>query len=205
MGIAVACGCVCSAWVASSALAAAETVVEGSIRDPNRWLLQGLMDEGVPWPGKLDAVGRRMVQICAYAQDQLVQCVHPQEDASFQLAVQNAIDRVTVQVPAGGVFISRLGRWLPGDSVAIDLAGDDIFALEGVVLKPSGSPHAFQHVKAYADNGAMVADTYSRKAGNFVIRTNVSIARIEVLTGERAVIKEGPWHAAARLRIVAGH
>jgi hypothetical protein len=166
--------------------------VTGTIIDPQRILLQGVTDEGVRWSGKLDRVGRQVVDIAAYSGSDKLVSVHPDENSGFTITANAVVSHVTLEVGGGGLYIREDGPWQRDATVDFDLA-NGVFAVDGYVRNVDGTPMKREMVSAYDNAREKFIFAYTNSRGYFRFWSNRTIASLETSADGLRIVEKGPW------------
>lgn len=173
-----------------------EFALRGRIIDSRKILLQGLMDEGVSWDGRLDTtdgqVGRQVVVIHAYSDGNALTPTHPDEKGEFSLTANASITHLSLAVSGGGLFFQANGPWSSNANVVIDL-NDKIFVLDGDLKSMSGKPVQREMITAYDDEQRTMVTAYSDSRGHFRFWSNQPIAALETHADNLPLLQRGPW------------
>lgn len=172
----------------------------GRIVDPQKILLQGLMDEGVRWSGTLDRIGRRVVDITAYSGSEKVLSVHPDEDGRFTITAHAAISHITLEVAGGGLYMRENGPWRHDTTIDLDLASG-VFVVDGYVRNVDGTPMQRELISAYDDAREKRMFTYTNSKGYFRFWSNQKIASLETSADRLRIVKDGPWSRNASVTL----
>ncbi|MGE0680899.1 MAG: carboxypeptidase regulatory-like domain-containing protein [Candidatus Binatia bacterium] len=172
----------------------------GSIIDPRKILLQGVTDEGAPWSGKLDRVGRQVVDITAYSGTDKLVSVHPDENGEFAITAEAAVSHVTLAVSGGGLYIRKDGPWRSDATVDLDLA-NGVFIVDGYVRNVDGTPVQREMVSAYDETREKCIFAYTNSTGYFKVWSNRKIASLETSADRLRIVKNGPWSRSATLTL----
>jgi protocatechuate 3,4-dioxygenase beta subunit len=164
----------------------------GRIIDPQKILLQGVTDEGVRWSGKLDRVGRQVVDITAYSGNDKLASVHPDENGGFTITASSAVSHVTVEVGGGGLYIRKNGPWQSDATVDLDLA-HGVFVIDGHVRNVDGTPMKREMISAYDDAKGKLIFAYTNSTGYFKFWSNHKIASLETSADRLRLVENGPW------------
>lgn len=172
----------------------------GRIVDPQKILLQGVMDEGVRWSGHLDRVGRRVVDITAYSGNDKLIAVHPEENGEFTITTDAAVSHITVTVSGGGLYIRKDGPWQSDATVDLDLA-KGVFVIDGYVRNVDGTPMKREMVSAYEAASEKLIFAYTDSTGYFKFWSNHKIISLETSADRLRIVKNGPWSRNATLTL----
>jgi hypothetical protein len=189
-----------SAPQASGAPQNKSVTLTGRIIDPQKILLQGVTDEGVRWSGKLDRVGRQVVDITAYSGNNKLVSVHPDENGEFTITASSAVSHITVEVGGGGLYIRKNGPWHSDATVDLDLA-HGVFVVDGYVRNVDGTPMKREMISAYDDAHEKLIFAYTNSTGYFKFWSNHNIASLETSADRLRIVKNGPWSQNTTLTI----
>jgi hypothetical protein len=176
--------------------------IRGRITDPGRTLMDGLMDPGARWDGKLDHIARTMIKVVVRAAGLEVLTVHPREDGSFSVKADLPITSLTLR-SGGGWTVTRAGPWSAAATVSFDTSSEKVYSLRGKVRDAAGKPAVHARVTGWDAAGALVVEGHATADGSFLLRTNEKIERLETSILGDAVRKQGPWSSDATIDLGA--
>ncbi len=173
----------------------------GIITDSGNTMLQYLMDPGAKWSGEFDHIGSRMVSIQAYSGKTNVMTVNPAVDGKFQFQADFTIDRITVTVDAGGVYLEEHGPWQNGGEINFDFMNMGVFSITGQALDFNNKPLPREMIHAFDKNKNKLMYVYTDTAGRFELRSNVAIGFVGAQVKGAELAVAGPWQSNAAISL----